>query len=560
MGEMMNEYYNSYSPVKNDILEINAIQQFLSNSQFGMAIFRAADMVLLDANQIWLNRLEEPYNNKNFSIGKPVYEIITGWKGSAFEKVWHIAFQTKKGVNLPEYRHSGMKKGISYWNVSLTPILQEGKLLYFIETTFDVTETVINRNQANCQSPYISKQCQNFETVVENMSDALFVVYPDYSIVALNQEAHIVKHYFNGFKYNLPPVNIKYYNSNDEEIPYNDLPIFKILKGDIYEAFRVTVVTQEDTHHYSISGRPVYDNFNNIYFSIISIRDVTNQVNNDYYVLKLEKEKKEYLERVIEVKDNFLTLISHEFKTPLSVIMTAIQAMELFCANELSDKAKRYINTIKQNSLRQFRLVRNLLDITRGTADQIRLNNRTIDIVSLTRLITESVKLYAGQKELNVTFTSNVSEKMIFIDDEKYERILLNILSNAIKFTPKGKNVKVMLIIKNGYVNLAVKDEGVGIPEDKIGVIFERFGQVDSSLSRQAEGSGIGLYLVKMFVEKMGGTISVKSKPFQGTTFLVRLPDAYETKDTTEVSYDDGENRKIVDMMNIEFSDIYFSK
>lgn len=556
----MKEYRNSYMYMKNEILEPDSIQQFLSNSQFGVAIYRTTDMVLVEANQIWLNRLDEPYNNKKFSIGKPVNEIFTGWKGSAFEKIWHIALQTKKGVNLPEYRHSGMKKGISYWNISLTPIMQEGELLYFVETTFDVTESVVNRNKFSCHNDQLPKQYQCFETVVENMSDALFVVYPDYSIVALNHEAHIIKHFFNSFKYNSPPVNIRYFDSEDNEIPYNDLPVFKIIKGDIYKAFRVTVVTQEDTHHYSISGRPVFDNFNNTYFSIISIRDVTNQVNNDYYVLKLEKEKKEYLERVLEVKDNFLTLISHEFKTPLTVIMTAIQAMELFCGNELSEKAKRYINTIKQNSLRQFRLVRNLLDITRGEADQIRLNNRTIDIVSLTRLITESVRIYAVQKELNVSFVSNVTEKMICIDDEKYERILLNILSNAIKFTPKGKNVKVILFVKNGFINLAVKDEGVGIPKDKIDVIFERFGQVDNSLSRQTEGSGIGLFLVKMFVERMGGTISVKSKPFHGTTFLVRIPDTSETMHTKGIKYDDGENRKIVDMMNIEFSDIYFSK
>ncbi|NLM11867.1 MAG: PAS domain-containing protein [Clostridiaceae bacterium] len=556
----MNEYYNSLMIMRNEMLGLNAIQQFITNSQFGIAIFRTTDMVLMDANQTWLNRLDEPYNNKSFSIGKPINEIITGWKGSAFEKVWNIALQTEEGVNLPEYRHSSMKKGISYWNISLTPIFQGDKLLYIVETTFDVTEAVVNRNKVSSQNAQLSKQYQHFETVVENMSDALFVVYSDYSIVALNQEAHLVRFFFNDFKYNSPPVNIRYYDSEDNEISYNDLPIFKIIKGDIYKAFRVTVVTQEDTHHFSISGRPVYDNLNNTYFSIISIRDMTNQVNNDYYILKLEKEKKEYLERVIEIKDNFLTLISHEFKTPLTVIMTAIQAMELFCGNELSDKAKRYINTIKQNSLRQFRLVSNLLDITRGTADQIRLNKRIIDIVSLTRLITESVKIYAAQKELNVSFVSNVTEKMICIDDEKYERILLNILSNAIKFTPRGKSVQVELTVEKGFVNLAVKDEGVGIPKDKIDVIFERFGQVDNSLSRQAEGSGIGLFLVKMFVESMGGTISVKSKPFHGTTFFVRLPDTPGTIHAKEVRCDEGENRKIIDLMNIEFSDIYFSK
>lgn len=556
----MKEYINSYVIKKNELSELNTIHQLLLNSPFGVAVFSVPDIELIDANSIWLNRLDVPYNNRNYSIGKPISEIITGWKGSTFEKIWNIALRTKKGIHLPEYRYSGMNKGLSYWDISLTPIFREDNLAYFIETTFDVTETVINKNKvANINEQYF-KQYQHIETVVENMSDALFVVYPDYSIVALNQEAHMIKHFFNDFQFNTPPVNIKYYNSEDDEIPYNELPIFKIIKGDIYKAFRVTVVTHEDTHHYSISGRPVYDNLNNIYFSIISIRDVTNQVNNDYYMLKVEKEKKEYLERVIEIKDNFLTLISHEFKTPLTVIMTAIQAMELFCGNEISAKSKRYIKTIRQNTLRQFRLVSNLLDITRGTADQIRLNKRNIEIVSLTRLITESVKIYAMQKELNVSFVSDVTEKVMHIDDEKYERILLNILSNAIKFTPKGKSVQVSLSVKDGFINLLVIDEGVGIPEDKIDVIFERFGQVDNSLSRQAEGSGIGLFLVKMFVERMGGTISVKSKPFEGTTVLVRLPDGPQITNVNGVRYDEEENKKIVDMLNIEFSDIYFSK
>lgn len=555
----MNKCYNSFV-FMNEIQDLNAIQQMLSNSPFGVAIFKASDLVLVDANQIWLNRLDEPYNDKNYSIGKPVSEIITGWKGSAFERVLHIARETKKGVNLPEYCYSGMSKDISYWNVSLTPIFQDNELLYFVETTFDVTSTVINKNKNSTKNAQLSKQYQQIETVVENMSDALFVVYPDYSIVAINKEAHLIKHFFNNFKYGSPPVNIKYYDSKDNEIPYNELPLFKIIKGDIYEAFKLTVVTQEDTHHYSISGRPVYDNLRNTYFFIISIRDITTQVNNDYYILKLEKEKKEYLEREIEIKDNFLTLISHEFKTPLTVILTAIQAMELFCDTELSEKAKRYINTIKQNSLRQFRLVSNLLDITRGKAEQIRLNKRHIDIVSLTRLITESVQVYAAQKELNISFVSDCTEKIIYIDDEKYERILLNILSNAIKFTPKGKNIQVKLSFEGGFVDLAVKDEGVGIPDDKISVIFERFGQVDNSLSRQAEGSGIGLFLVKMFVERMGGTILVKSKPYEGTTFLVRLPYTSEFLHSKAISYDQCQNKKIEELMNIEFSDIYFSK
>ena len=100
------------------------------------------------------------------------------------------------------------------------------------------------------------------------MSDGFFVVYPDYSIVALNSEAHIIKHYFNSFKYNDIPANIKYYTSTNDESPYNDLPVFKIIQGDTFNAYIVTVVTNEDTHHFSVSGRPIYDSTSNIYISL----------------------------------------------------------------------------------------------------------------------------------------------------------------------------------------------------------------------------------------------------------------------------------------------------
>lgn len=541
--------------------DLNTIHQLISNSPFGMAVISVPDIILLNANQPWLNRLDEPYNRKEVSIGRRISEIMTGWKDSVFEKVWNTVLDSGKACHMPEYRYSGLRKGVSFWNISLTPIYERGKLTYFVEITYDVTETVMNRNKIKLQKDQLFKQYQQFETVVENMSDALFIIYPDYNAISLNQEAKAIEHLFNYFHINdEPPKDIRYFDSQETEIPFCELPFFKLLQGEQLKAFRATVKTCDRIHHFSISGRPVYDNHKNIYFSIVCIRDVTTQVNQDNYILKVEKEKKEYLERVIAIKDDFLTLVSHEFKTPLTVIGTAIQALELFCGQELSEKARRYIATIKQNSLRQLRLVSNLLDITRGTADQIRLYRRNIDIVSLTRMITESVKIYAAQKNLLITFDTNIESKLIFIDDEKYERVILNILSNAIKFTPKGKNIHVRLFHEKGYINVSVRDEGVGIPQDKIDVIFERFGQVDNSLSRQAEGSGIGLYLVKMFVDKMGGTISVTSKPYEGATFMVRLPDTSMDACNDECDQSEVDNKRITHMMNIEFSDIYLSK
>lgn len=543
---------------KNEVICYNTISQLLLNSPFGIAIFSAPDLFLIDANQVWLKRLEEPYDNIACSAGKPISEIITGWKGSPFERLWETALQTKEGVRLHECSFFRMKRSnISYWDISITPIFKGEEVAFFIETVVEVTEDELSRNNNSYRSNNLCKNIQNIETIFEYMSDGFFVVYPDYSIVALNSEAHIIKHYFNSFKYNDIPANIKYYTSTNDEIPYNDLPVFKIIQGDTFNAYIVTVVTNEDTHHFSVSGRPIYDSTSNIYISFIRIVDVTKQVNADYD-LKIEKQKMEYLEKRIEEKDNFLSLISHEFKTPLTVIMAAIQALER-CSYELSDKANWYINTIRHNTLRQFRLVRNLLDITSRITDKSELSGRNVDIVLLTKFISEEARLYSMRKELNIYFVCDIEEKIIFIDDEKYKRVLLNLLSNAIKFTPKGKNVYIELFFRNGFLNLIVKDEGVGIPEDKIGVIFERFGQVDKSLSRLAEGSGIGLFLSKLFVEELGGTISVTSKIDEGTTFKVIIPTTPNVNGMCDIKYE-NENRKILEMLDIEFSDIYFSR
>ncbi len=541
--------------------DLNIIHQLVSNSPFGMAVFSVPDITLLNANQSWLNRLDEPFNNSEKSIGRHISVILTGWEGSVLEHIWSTVLLSGKACYLHEYRYQGLKKGLSYWNISLTPIYEGEKLAYFVEITHDVTETIMNRDKIKLQRDQLFKQYQQFETVVENMSDALFIIYPDSGTIFLNQEARQIKHLFHDFDMAKKiSDDIRYYDENDNEIPYHDLPAFRILRGEQYEAYSVTVRAPEGIYHFSISGRPVLDTRKNIFFSVVCIRNVTDKVNHQNYILKLEKEKKEYLERVIALKDDFLTLVSHEFKTPLTVIQTAIQAMELFCGEELSDKARRYIKTIKQNSMRQFRLVSNLLDITRGNVGQIRLHERSIDIVSLTKMITDSVKIYGDQKSLQISFDTDFEKKFICIDDEKYEKILLNILSNAIKFTPKGKSIHIRLFKEKEYIHLEIQDEGVGIPKEKLDVIFERFGQVDNSLSRQAEGSGIGLFLVKMYVERMGGSISVSSAPYKGSTFRVKLPDSPPLQSVVDKKIETVDNNRIIRTMDLEFSDIYISK
>ena len=304
------------------------------------------------------------------------------------------------------------------------------------------------------------------------------------------------------------------------------------------------------------------------------IQDISKIVENQYEMkkqqealLKAEQERRETIEAAMRVKDEFIYLITHEFKTPIAVISSVLQTIDLIFKDDVTERLGKYLNMIKMNTNRQLRLVNNLLDITRLNSGHIKVNKRLIDIVYVLRCIVNSVEIYANQKQINLNLTTDLLLKEIYIDEEKFERIMLNLLSNALKFTPSGKNINVMLSVKKykdqEYTSVSVKDEGIGIPEEKQKIIFDRFGQADTSLSRQAEGTGLGLYLVKLFLNVLEGEISVMSVPGKGATFTFLLPTGKSSSVGKEESCSIknqliSDDERIIQAVSIEFSDIYF--
>lgn len=276
-------------------------------------------------------------------------------------------------------------------------------------------------------------------------------------------------------------------------------------------------------------------------------------------LLKAEYNQRQVLEKSLVMKDEFISLISHEFKTPLNVIYCAIQLMENVYFNKIPERVQELIGNIKQNTFRQIRLVNNLLDVTRMNSGNIKLNMKNVDIVFLSEAIIKSVELYTNQKNIKVSFKSNVESKIVSLDEEKYERIILNLISNAMKFTESGGQIAVSVDEnkKQNFVQIRVTDTGIGIPKEKQGIIFERFGQVDNNLSRQAEGTGIGLSLVKLIVDAFDGTIEVESEEGKGSTFIITLPVKEGKIEKEAEAYMDVEYRLVTET-KIQFSDIYF--
>jgi signal transduction histidine kinase len=270
----------------------------------------------------------------------------------------------------------------------------------------------------------------------------------------------------------------------------------------------------------------------------------------------------ESIEEYDALKTQFFSNLSHELKTPLNIILASVQMIgskhPAPCRCETYGYVEKYISMMRKNCYRLLRLINNLIDITRIDSGFLKFNFDNYNIVSIIEDITLSVVDFSESKGISVVFDTDIEEKIIACDPDKIERIMLNLLSNSIKFTPTGGNILVEVFDKENNILIKVTDTGIGIPEDKQSIIFERFRQVDSSMQREQEGSGIGLSLVKALVAAHSGDIYVQSKSGQGTEVTIELPvRTVAEKNAKVVKTYDSQGMDKVQRINIEFSDIY---
>jgi len=195
--------------------------------------------------------------------------------------------------------------------------------------------------------------------------------------------------------------------------------------GERIRGERIIIKGADRVQFTEINATPIFNEENNLLSVVIAHHDISELIQNQREVknkqdqlLSTEKSKNELLEISMNLKDEFLSLITHEFKTPMAVINLALQAIDSLCKGEVTERVGRYINTIKINSNRQLRLVNNLLDVTRINTGNIKIRRYNCDIVYVTRAIVNSVELYARQKNVNLNFTSTFSKKEIYLDEE----------------------------------------------------------------------------------------------------------------------------------------------
>jgi signal transduction histidine kinase len=253
-------------------------------------------------------------------------------------------------------------------------------------------------------------------------------------------------------------------------------------------------------------------------------RDLRREKEKTEEALAVIAEQSEQLKELDRFKTRFFANVSHEFRTPLTMILGPLENALGGTYGALGEGLSRQLDIMRRNALRLMRLINQLLDLSKLEDGKMPLKTRRLDLAAFLDNVVLTVAPFAEKKGVRLTFTSAEPRVDLFFEPEKFEKVFYNLLSNASKFTPTGGAIDVTIDApRGGRIQVSVRDSGKGIPADQLPFIFDRFHQVDGSNTREHEGTGIGLALVKEMIELHGGSIRVESRPGEGTAFFVEL-------------------------------------
>jgi signal transduction histidine kinase len=250
------------------------------------------------------------------------------------------------------------------------------------------------------------------------------------------------------------------------------------------------------------------------------VRDITTRKEAENLLIQ----EKIVAENANKAKSEFLANMSHELRTPLNSIIGFSQILSRNKANNLDNKELKYLSNIQNSGKHLLELINDILDISKIQNGKMEFYPELLDISDICDEVCPIIYPLVKEKSISLECEVQQSARLVKADKSKFIQILHNLLSNAAKFTPENGQIYIEVKSVDENLQVAVSDTGIGIPEEQQRCIFDSFKQIDSSASREHEGTGLGLALVKEYVEMHGGNIWVESEVGHGSTFTFTIP------------------------------------
>ena len=288
--------------------------------------------------------------------------------------------------------------------------------------------------------------------------------------------------------------------------------ILKTLSGQ-----HLTFETKFKKSYFSINTTPLFDENNEIVSALHVYNDITSQKEIEFNFQNAFKKERE----LNDLKSRFISLASHEFRTPLSAILTSAILIGKKNENGKEEKREKYLNQIERNVNHLVVILNDFLSLGKLDEGKVIAMRESFDLIQFSKALVKETNI-GLKKGQTVTVSNSIETLPVTLDPKLMRHVLMNLLNNASKYSPEGSNISLKISKKHENVLIKVKDKGMGIPEEEQSSLFQRFFRATNAAN--IEGTGLGLNIVKNYTELMGGTIEFKSKINNGTTFTVEFP------------------------------------
>lgn len=266
---------------------------------------------------------------------------------------------------------------------------------------------------------------------------------------------------------------------------------------------------------------------NNCYMGLVSVKQMiiqqSNILANNIVQKEMAKERAKELEKINQMKSRFVANVTHDLRSPVNVITIVAELMNLDCEKNDIEGLKKRLSLLMSGACTLRALINNILDLSKIEAGKIDVLNENFDIVAMIREVAETTRILIGNKPVDVEVIAHDGPVFITSDPVKVKQILTNLTSNAAKFTEKGK-IALSIITEGENIKISVSDTGIGVKGDDLNKLFLPFNQLEYTINKKHDGTGLGLTITENIVRLLKGRISVSSKFGEGTTFTVHLP------------------------------------
>lgn len=473
---------------------------------------------ILSTSNFWLKKLGY---DRDFVIGKKSTFFLTPKSKKYAEDVILPKFFKDGVVNSVPYEV--ITKSNDILHVELSAISEEdvdGNFVRSLAVMVDVTEKI----KAEKESEFKTNRLIEFRKALDASA---FVVFT-------NLEGKIK--YANGNFQDIVEMNAaKLHNKsieflidkNASEFDINDYNE-SLANGKLWQG-EIKLNNSKETW-LKTTSIPLIDTTNDTTEVLIISFDITRIVEAEWNLKSLNKNLEERVkDRTRELinlnkeKDNILSMVSHDLKNPLTGIILAADIVKIQSETYKDDKLKEISNKISKTSYKMIDIIKNLLELNAVESGKIQTQFSYVDLTLILNNVVSDAQLNADKKNQIINLSNNFEQYPVYIDKKLIVQILDNLISNAIKFTHKNKNIYIELIDEENYYTIKIKDEGVGIPESDLPNMFQKFSKLSSKPTDGEDSTGLGLSIVKQLVEIMNGKIKVESELEIGTTFYIKF-------------------------------------